>query len=141
LLFMVPADSNDIGEEYNILLNELGQFNPELLDKQRILAISKCDMLDEELMEDVRPDLPDVPYIFLSSVSGLGVLELKDLIWTVLNDEANRAPATLTHTARTIYASAAVEEDPDLITEEKTTLFGREAFEKEEDFSEFDEED
>jgi GTPase len=141
LLFMVPADSNDIGEEYNILLNELGQFNPELLDKQRILAISKCDMLDEELMEDVRPDLPDVPYIFLSSVSGLGVLELKDLIWTVLNDEANRAPATLTHTARTIYASTAVEEDPDLITEEKTTLFGREAFEKEEDFSEFDEED
>jgi GTPase len=139
LLFMVPADSNDIREEYHILLNELGQFNPELLDKQRILAISKCDMLDEELMAEIRPDLPDVPHVFLSSVSGLGVLELKDLIWTVLNDEANRVQATITHTARTIYTP--VEEDPELITEQKTTLFGREAFRKEDDFSEFEEDE
>lgn len=85
LLFLVPADSDDIHQEYRILLKELAQYNPELLDKRRILAISKSDMLDEELKEALSKDLPDIPYIFISSVIGQGVAELKDLLWKELN--------------------------------------------------------
>lgn len=81
LLFMIPADSKDIAEEYTILLNELKQYNPELLDKKRILAISKSDMLDEELKEEIKNTLPDVESIFISSVAQLGLTELKDLLW------------------------------------------------------------
>lgn len=81
LLFLVPADAKDIKEEFEILLNELGKYNPELLHKQRILAISKSDMLDEELMEEIEKELPDVPYVFISSVAQMGLLPLKDLIW------------------------------------------------------------
>lgn len=84
LLFLVPADSNDVKEDYRILLNELKEFNPELLDKQRLLAISKSDMLDDELIQEIEKDLPDVPYVFFSSVSGKGLLNLKDLIWKTL---------------------------------------------------------
>ncbi len=87
LLFMVPADSDDIHTEYKVLLNELKQYNPELLDKQRLLAITKSDMLDEELMEEMKQDLPDVPYLFISSVAQKGLTELKDLIWSKLNEE------------------------------------------------------
>ena len=87
LLFMVPADSEDIHKEYLILLNELKQFNPELLDKQRILAISKSDMLDEELMEEMENDLPDIPYLFISSLTNYNILQLKDLIWQHLNNQ------------------------------------------------------
>ena len=91
LLFMVPADASDIKNEYNILLNELQKYNPELIDKQRILAISKCDMLDEELIEQMKKDLPDdVKTLFISSVSGAGISELKDLIWEELNKETNK---------------------------------------------------
>lgn len=86
LLFMVPADSDDIHKEYQILLNELNQFNPELLDKQRILAISKSDMLDEELMREIEHDLPDIPYLFISSLTNQNILKLKDIIWKELND-------------------------------------------------------
>ncbi len=86
LLFMVPADSENIHKEYNILLNELKQYNPEMLDKERILAISKSDMLDDELKAEIRKDLPDIPNLFISSVAQLGLTELKDLIWTTLND-------------------------------------------------------
>lgn len=82
LLFMVPADANDIRKEYEILLNELKKYNPELLDKKRLLAISKSDMLDEELMEALRKELPsDIPAIFISAVTQQGIVELKDLIW------------------------------------------------------------
>ncbi|MFB6342699.1 GTPase ObgE [Saccharicrinis sp. FJH62] len=85
LLFLVPADSDDIHKEYQILLNELKQYNPELLDKDRILAISKSDLLDEELMHEIENDLPDIPYIFISSASNFNILKLKDLIWKELN--------------------------------------------------------
>ena len=86
LLFMVPADTDDITKEYNILLGELKKYNPELLDKDRILAISKSDMLDEELKTEISKDLPkDLPSLFISSVAQQGLTELKDLIWKQLN--------------------------------------------------------
>jgi len=90
LLFLIPADSNDISKEYEILLNELRRYNPELLDKNRLVAISKSDMLDDELIDEMRieldKDLKDVPYMFISSVSQLGLQELKDRLWALLND-------------------------------------------------------
>jgi len=85
LLFMVPADSKDHLKEYKILLNELDKFNPELLDKQRFLAISKADMLDEELMAEISRELKDIPHLFFSSVTGKNIQELKDKIWEILN--------------------------------------------------------
>ncbi len=99
LLFMIPADANDIRKEYDILLNELTRFNPELADKRRVLAISKCDMLDDELMAEIERDLPeDLPHVFISAVSGLGIQKLKDMLWEAITDEANRIePATITH--------------------------------------------
>ena len=91
LLFMIPADSDDIVKEFDILLNELKQYNPELVEKQRVLAISKCDMLDDELTEELKKELPgDIQTAFISSVSGLGISELKDLIWTEINKESNK---------------------------------------------------
>ena len=84
LLFMVPADADDIGEAYNILLKELEKYNPELLDKKRVLAITKSDMLDEELMEEIEKDLPDLPYVFISSVAQYNLDKLKDLLWQQL---------------------------------------------------------
>ncbi|WKZ59998.1 MAG: GTPase ObgE [Cyclobacteriaceae bacterium] len=86
LLFLVPADSKDIRQEYEVLLNELKKYNPELLDKKRLLAISKSDMLDEELMEAIKKELPtDLPTVFISSVTNKGLTELKDLIWRNLH--------------------------------------------------------
>lgn len=91
LLFMIPADSEDIKKEYQILLNELKTYNPELSTKQRILAITKCDMLDEELTEQMKAELPEgLRTVFISSVSGLGIMELKDLIWEEINKESNK---------------------------------------------------
>ncbi|GAO29005.1 GTPase ObgE [Geofilum rubicundum] len=84
LLFMVPSDSEDIRKEYQILISELQQFNPELLDKKRLLAISKTDFLDDELQGELEKDLPDVPYVFISSVTGYGIAQLKDMIWKEL---------------------------------------------------------
>jgi GTP-binding protein len=87
LLFMVPSDANDIAKEYKILLRELQKYNPELLDKDRILAVSKSDMLDKELKEEIAKDLPkDLPSLFISSVAQEGLTELKDLIWKKLNE-------------------------------------------------------
>jgi len=86
LLFLVPADSDDITKEYHILLNELKLHNPELLDKNRLLAISKSDMLDEELTAEIEKDLPkDIPYLFISSVAQTGLKELKDTLWKWLH--------------------------------------------------------
>ena len=87
LLFMVPADSDDIKKDYEILLGELTQYNPELLDKQRLLAITKCDMLDEELIEEMKGDLPEgLPAVFISSVVGLNIQRLKDMLWSALQE-------------------------------------------------------
>ncbi len=91
LLFMVPGDTDNIKREYEILLNEVGSFNKGLLDKHRILAVTKSDLLDEELMEMLREDLPDdLPVIFISAVAGHNITELKDLLWTELNSESNK---------------------------------------------------
>lgn len=95
LLFMVPGDTDDIKREYEILLNELAQFNPEMLDKERVLAITKCDLIDEELMSMLEPNLPaDIPHVFISGVSGLGLQQLKDILWKELNSESNKLDAT-----------------------------------------------
>ena len=86
LLFLIPSDADNIKKEYEILLNELKQYNPELLDKPRILAISKSDLVDEELKELLIPELPpDVPYLFISAVAQKGLMELKDLLWKTIN--------------------------------------------------------
>ncbi len=91
LLFMVPGDTDNIAREYNILLNELRQFTPGMLDKHRVLAVTKCDLLDEELMEMLRADLPDdLPVVYISAVTGFGIQELKDLLWKELNSESNK---------------------------------------------------
>ena len=85
LLFMIPADSDDLKRDYAVLLGELTQYNPELLDKQRLLAITKCDMLDDGLIEEMKSHLPEgVPSVFISSVSGLNIPRLKDMLWDVL---------------------------------------------------------
>ncbi len=103
LLFMVPGDTDDIKREYEVLLNELQKFNPELLDKRRILAVTKCDLLDDELMEMLKTTLPiDLPVVFISSVTGFGLDELKDVLWKELNSESNKlqeitAEDTLVH--------------------------------------------
>lgn len=89
LLFMVPADSADIKKEFDILINEVGTYNPELLDKDRVLAITKCDMLDEELTEEIKAELPEgIETIFISSVAQLGITELKDLLWKYISEES-----------------------------------------------------
>ena len=90
LLFLIPADAKNIKKEFDILLNELKKYNPELLDKSRLIAISKCDMLDEELKAELKAELDkqfkDVPYIFISAVAQQGLTELKDKLWKMLND-------------------------------------------------------
>lgn len=103
LLFMVPADADDIAGEYEILLNELRKFNPEMLDKQRILAISKCDMLDNELMAEVEPTLPvGVPHVFISSITGLGISVLKDILWQELNSSFDATTITMAHQSKNV---------------------------------------
>lgn len=99
LLFMVPADADDIKAQYNILVGELEQFNPQLADKPRVLAISKSDMLDDELMQEIEKTLPEgVPHIFISAVTGMGLTELKDMLWGEITDERNRIEAApITH--------------------------------------------
>ena len=87
LLFLVPADAKDIRQEFEILLNELKKYNPELLDKKRLLAITKSDLLDEELKEAIKKEVPkEIPSVFISSVANKGIMELKDLIWRNLKD-------------------------------------------------------
>ena len=91
LLFMVPGDTDDIGREYELLLRELQNFNPDMLDKHRVLAVTKCDLLDDELIEMLHETLPsDVPVVFISAVTGMGLDELKDVLWRELNSESNK---------------------------------------------------
>jgi GTP-binding protein len=93
---MVPGDTDDIKREYEILLNELRQFNPEMLDKHRVLAVTKCDLLDDELIELLRETLPgDLPVVFISAVTGFGLEELKDVLWRELNAESNKLTAVM----------------------------------------------
>ena len=94
LLFMVPGDTDDIKKEYDVLLNEVATFNPELLDKQRVLAVTKSDLLDEELIAMLSENLPDdVPHVFISAVSGKGIDQLKDILWKELKSESNKLQA------------------------------------------------
>lgn len=91
LLFMVPGDTDDIKHDYEVLLGELSKFNPDMLDKHRVLAVTKSDLLDEELISMLQETLPtDLPVVFISSVSGLGLDELKDVLWRELNNESNK---------------------------------------------------
>ena len=151
LLFMVPADADDIAKEYDILLNELKTFNPEMLDKQRVLAVTKCDMLDQELMDEIEPTLPaGIPHVFISSVSGLGIDVLKDILWTELNKESNRLeghiesiahrPKDMSHLAEELREEGA---DEDLSVEyvDEDDIEDLEDFEYEEDWDEEEEND
>ncbi len=117
LLFMVPADSDDIRKDYEILLNELKEFNPELADKSRVLAISKSDMLDDELRDELAKELPEgVPAVFISAVTGQGLTELKDLLWREINSEENKNNFTITH--RKLDMRHRVQEEDDFIFEQ-----------------------
>ena len=100
---MVPGDTDDIKHDYEVLLNELRRFNPELLSKHRVLAVTKCDLLDDELIQMLRETLPDdLPVVFISAVTGYGIDQLKDVLWQELNSESNKlqeitAEDTLVH--------------------------------------------
>lgn len=121
LLFMVPGDTDDIKKEYELLLNELKEFNPEMLQKHRVLAVTKCDLLDEELIDMLRDTLPDdLPVVFISSVTGFGIEELKDTLWRELNAESNKiagviAEDTLVHRDKDLgyLAEELLDEDKD----------------------------
>ncbi len=132
LLFMVPGDTDDIKKEYEILLNELKQFNPEMIDKHRVLAVTKCDLLDDELIEMLKETLPtDLPVVFISAVTGQGIEELKDVLWRELNSESNKLRSitsedTLVHRDKDmsrfeaeIHAEGADFEDIEEVSEEE----------------------
>lgn len=131
LLFMVPADADDIAEQYRVLLSELERFNPELMNKQRILAISKSDMLDDELMDEIRKTLPDdLPHVFISAVSGLGIQELKDVLWGAITDDRNRlATPSITH--RPLDGHHRVREEDEFIFENEPVEPEEDDFEEE----------
>ncbi len=96
LLFMVPGETDHIKKEYEILLNELRKFNPDMLDKHRVLAVTKSDLLDEELKTMLKEELPeDVKVVFISSVTGEGLMELKDVLWSELNSESNKLQSAI----------------------------------------------
>lgn len=114
LLFLIPADSDNIKRDYEILLNELREFNPELADKGRVLAISKSDLLDDELREEIAKELPEgIPTVFISAVTGQGLTELKDLLWREINSEDNKAKSTMTH--RDLDVKSRVPEEDEFI--------------------------
>ena len=112
LLFLIPADSDDIKRDYEILLHELKEFNPELGDKGRVLAISKSDLLDDELREEISKELPKgIPSVFISAVTGQGLTELKDLLWREINSEDNKVKSTLTHRDLNVMSREPDEDD------------------------------
>ncbi len=131
LLFMVPADADNIAGQFAVLLNELAQYNPELLDKQRILAITKSDMLDQELIDAIEKELPDVLYVFISSITGLGLVKLKDMIWTEINREDIQKQVTMVH--RAIDVKAIPKEEEEAFDEDFQTIYLNEI---DEDFDE-----
>ena len=142
LLFMVPGDTDDITREYDILLNELARFNPEMLDKQRVLAITKCDMLDEELIAMLSEHLPEnVPHVFISSLTGMGIQELKDVLWKELNSESNKlesvASERIVHRNKDVRLLAselqAMGEDEDITYVDEDEIEDLEDYELEED--------
>lgn len=144
LLFMVPGDTDDIKKEYELLLNELEKFNPDMLQKHRVLAVTKCDLLDEELMEMLRETLPeDLPVVFISSVTGFGLNDLKDVLWKELNAESNKiagviAEDTIVHRDKDLSYLAAEVYDEDRDADEE--IFGTDEGE-EEDFEDFDDDE
>jgi GTP-binding protein len=138
LLFMIPADSDDIREEYRVLLNELQTYNPDLAHKPRLLAITKSDMLDEELMEAMQAELPeDIQSIFISSVSGLGIMPLKDLLWEEINKESNQL-IEMEH--RPLF-EASLPRDKDDGSDEDEDMDDIELIDKEDFFMDDDEDD
>ena len=144
LLFMVPGDTDDIKKEYELLLNELEKFNPDMLQKHRVLAVTKCDLLDEELMEMLRETLPqDLPVVFISSVTGFGLNDLKDVLWKELNAESNKiagviAEDTIVHRDKDLSYLAAEVYDEDRDADEE--IFGTDEGE-EDDFEDFDDDE
>ena len=144
LLFMVPGDTDDIKKEYELLLNELEKFNPDMLQKHRVLAVTKCDLLDEELMEMLKETLPeDLPVVFISSVTGFGLNDLKDVLWKELNAESNKiagviAEDTIVHRDKDLSYLAAEVYDEDRDADEE--IFGTDEGE-EDDFEDFDDDD
>ncbi len=118
LLFMVPADADDIKREYEILSRELHEFNPDLSDKSRVLAISKSDMLDDELRAEIAKELPEgIPTVFISAVTGQGIMELKDLLWREINSEENTRNFQITH--RKLDGRRRVEEEDNFVFEQE----------------------
>lgn len=144
LLFMVPGDTDDIKKEYELLLNELEKFNPDMLQKHRVLAVTKCDLLDEELMDMLRETLPeDLPVVFISSVTGFGLNDLKDVLWKELNAESNKiagviAEDTIVHRDKDLSYLAAEVYDEDRDADEE--IFGTDEGE-EDDFEDFDDDE
>ena len=144
LLFMVPGDTDDIKKEYELLLNELEKFNPDMLQKHRVLAVTKCDLLDEELMEMLKEALPeDLPVVFISSVTGFGLNDLKDVLWKELNAESNKiagviAEDTIVHRDKDLSYLAAEVYDEDRDADEE--IFGTDEGE-EDDFEDFDDDE
>ena len=139
LLFMVPADADNIAGQFAILLNELAQYNPELLDKQRILAISKSDMLDQELTDAIEKELPDVLHVFISSITGLGLVKLKDMIWTEINREDTQKQVTMVH--RAIDVKAIPKEEEEAFKEDFQTIYLNEIDEEFDEDVDYDFED
>lgn len=121
LLFMVPADAKDIMGEYNILLNELNRFNPQLMDKERVLAISKSDMLDQELIEEINKTIPqELPHVFISAVTGYGLQELKDILWGAIIDDRNKIDINeISITHRPLDKAHRVQEEDEYVIDEE----------------------
>ena len=145
LLFMVPGDTDDIKKEYELLLNELAQFNPEMLQKHRVLAVTKCDLLDDELMEMLRHDLPqDLQVVFISAVTGMGLDELKDILWEELNSESNKikgviAEETLVHRDKDMSYLAAEVYAEDRLADEEIGIINEDEGGNEDEYEDGDE--
>ena len=142
LLFMVPGDTDDIKKEYQLLLNELEQFNPEMLQKHRVLAVTKCDLLDDELIEMLKETLPDdLQVVFISAVTGQGLDELKDVLWKELNSESNKiagviAGDTLVHRDKDLSYLAAEVYDEDRDADEE--IYGGDYDEDDDEFDDIE---